>query len=246
LRAIAERTGRYDGQDEPEFEFDKNGFPVSCKVRVYRKDISRPFVGVAYFREYAQTKKDGSLTNMWGSKPRIMVAKCAEALAFRKGFPEDTAGLYIAEEEGDEKEERELNATPAQSKPSVSVSRPEAPALPAVSRTEELADKLRATRKPELVETKPSGPVPTPLAKVEAKLSESVEAMRQIQALGEKYGFTGQKMKDVLTESTGRANRSQVTLADVAKVEAALDALSNSTVMKPPDDPEPPLEDAPF
>ncbi len=63
FRAIAERTGVYDGQDEPDFEYDKSGKLLKCRVKVYRKDVPRPFVGVAHFSEYAQFKKDGSLTN---------------------------------------------------------------------------------------------------------------------------------------------------------------------------------------
>jgi len=98
LRMIAERTGLYDGQDEPEFERDAKGNPIACRVRVYRKDIARAFVGVAYFSEYAQTKKDGKLTNMWETKPHVMIAKCAEALALRKGFPEDMGGMYTDDE----------------------------------------------------------------------------------------------------------------------------------------------------
>lgn len=97
LRAVAQRTGLYDGQDEPEFEY--NGKELrSAKVRVYRKDWNRPAVGVALFDEYAQRKKDGQLTQFWREKPHIMLAKCAEALAMRKAFPEDLSGLYTPEE----------------------------------------------------------------------------------------------------------------------------------------------------
>lgn len=98
FRVIAERTGRYDGQDEPEFERGANGMPTVCRVRVYRKDWSRPAVGVAHFSEYAQTSFDGKLTQMWASKPHIMLAKCAEALALRKAFPDDLSGLYTPDE----------------------------------------------------------------------------------------------------------------------------------------------------
>lgn len=98
MRAIAERTGLYDGQDEPQFENGKNGELLCCRVRVYRKDWSRPSVGVAYFTEFAQTKRDGGLTHMWGNKPHVMLAKCAEAQAIRRAFPEDTSDLYIEEE----------------------------------------------------------------------------------------------------------------------------------------------------
>lgn len=103
LRAVAERTGVYDGQGEPVYEYDKDGKLTKCTVHVYRKDWSagRSAVGVAFFSEYAQTKKDGGLTSFWATKPHIMLAKCAEALAIRKAFPEDTSGLYVPEEMGE-------------------------------------------------------------------------------------------------------------------------------------------------
>lgn len=100
FRVIAQRTGEYDGQDEAEYELDKNGFPICARVKVYRKGISRPFVGVAYYSEYVQTKRDGSPVQMWKKMPRGQTAKCAEALAFRKAFPEDLSGLYTDDEMG--------------------------------------------------------------------------------------------------------------------------------------------------
>lgn len=102
LRSIAERTGKYDGQDDP--VYGKDDFGEFCKVRVYRKDWSagRAAVGTAYMAEFIQKKKDGTTTAFWARMPRLMLAKCAEALAIRKAFPEDTGGLYIAEEMGQE------------------------------------------------------------------------------------------------------------------------------------------------
>jgi phage recombination protein Bet len=123
LRAVAERTGVYAGQDEPEYE-ERDGKLVCCKVRVYRKDWPRPAVGVAYFEEYAQTKRDGGLTQFWATKPHIMLAKCAEALAIRKAFPEDTSGLYVAEEMGETHAEPVAPATPRPA-PAVEVLPPE-------------------------------------------------------------------------------------------------------------------------
>lgn len=98
LRAIAQRTGLYDGQDEPVFERDKEGLILSAKVCVYRKDWSRPAVGVARWSEYVQTTRDGKPTKFWDTMPHVMIGKCAEALALRKAFPEDLAGVFTDEE----------------------------------------------------------------------------------------------------------------------------------------------------
>lgn len=100
LRAIAERTGKYDGQDEPEYVVER-GKLYAAKVRVYRKDWARPVVGVAHWDEYVQTTRDGDVTQFWKRMPRVMLAKCAEAIALRKAFPEDMSGLYVPEEMGE-------------------------------------------------------------------------------------------------------------------------------------------------
>lgn len=112
FRAIAQRTGLYNGQDEAEFELDKAGRIVSCRVKVYRKDWERPAVGVAYWSEYAQMKKDGTPTAMWATKPRVMLSKCAESIALRKAFPDDLSGLYSEEERPEQPDEVEVNEAP--------------------------------------------------------------------------------------------------------------------------------------
>lgn len=95
LRAIAERTGKYNGQDEPEYGAkNQHGFPEFAKVRVYRKGWDRPVVGVAYWAEYVQTGDGGKPTRFWADMPFNQIAKCAEAQALRKAFPEDLGGLY--------------------------------------------------------------------------------------------------------------------------------------------------------
>lgn len=95
MRAVAQRTGRYNGQDEPEFgPKNQRGFPEWAKVRVYRKDWDRPAVGVAYWAEYVQTTQQGQPTKFWADMPMNQLAKCAEAQALRKAFPEDCGGLY--------------------------------------------------------------------------------------------------------------------------------------------------------
>lgn len=58
----------------------------------------RRFSHVALFAEYAQTKRDGSLTSMWATKGANQLAKCAEAGALRKAFPQDLGGMYVDDE----------------------------------------------------------------------------------------------------------------------------------------------------
>ena len=98
FRAIAEGTGKYDGQDEPEYEYDEENRLILARVRVWRKDITRPFVGVARWNEYVQTNQDGNPTATWQKMEHTMLSKCAEALAHRKAFPEPLAGLYTGDE----------------------------------------------------------------------------------------------------------------------------------------------------
>jgi phage recombination protein Bet len=103
LRAIAERTSLYAGQDEPEFVENPDGTLKFCRVRVWRKDWPRPAVGIAYWAEYVQTIRDRQTQKeipgpMWRRMPHTMLAKCAESLALRKAFPEDMSGLYSDEE----------------------------------------------------------------------------------------------------------------------------------------------------
>lgn len=105
LRALAERSGTYDGQDEPDYIYDEEGKLELVKVRIYRKGISRPFVGIAHWREFVQYAKKGEewvVNSFWKRMPHVMLSKCAEALGIRKGFPDDTSGLYIPEEMGSE------------------------------------------------------------------------------------------------------------------------------------------------
>lgn len=66
--------------------------PAGVMVTVER-DGSR-FVATATFAEY------NAGTPLWQKMPARMLAKCAEALAIRKAFPDVTSGLYATEEMG--------------------------------------------------------------------------------------------------------------------------------------------------
>lgn len=101
FRSIAVSSAHYDGQDEPEYEYDASGALALARVRIWRKGVSRPFVGVARWNEYVQTKgkgNDARPTHMWTKMEHTMLSKCAEALGLRKAFPELLSGLYSDDE----------------------------------------------------------------------------------------------------------------------------------------------------
>ena len=70
--------------------------PAAARVVVLRN--GQRFQGQATFKEYAGRKRNGELMQMWATKGALMLAKCAEALALRKAFPQDLSGLYTADE----------------------------------------------------------------------------------------------------------------------------------------------------
>jgi len=107
FRLIAERSGKYAGQDGPYWcgpdgewkdVWLSNEPPVAAKVGILRSDFSAPCWGVARFDAYSQTKKDGTLNPFWARMGDVMIAKCAEALAMRKAFPHELSGIYTADE----------------------------------------------------------------------------------------------------------------------------------------------------
>lgn len=70
--------------------------PAAAKVTVLRGNGR--FSAVALWSEYAQTFSGGDPMGLWGKMPAGQLAKCAEALALRKAFPHDLAGVYTEEE----------------------------------------------------------------------------------------------------------------------------------------------------
>jgi phage recombination protein Bet len=103
-RVKAARTGQYAGCSEPEFGPDVKQslggveitFPAWCRVTVRRivSGAVAEFTAVERWVEnYATAKRDSAQPNaMWAKRPYGQLAKCAEAQALRKGFPEIGAG----------------------------------------------------------------------------------------------------------------------------------------------------------
>jgi len=116
-RTQAAETGLYCGMTEPEWgpmkkltvqgetgPFELQGFeyPEWCKITVYRSmgnGEKASFTAIEYWEEnYAPAKRGSDVPNeMWKRRPRGQLAKCTEAQALRKAFPERT-GAPTAEE----------------------------------------------------------------------------------------------------------------------------------------------------
>lgn len=108
FRKVAEKTGKYAGQTKPEYEM-KGDQIISCSIGVKKLigNIVSETWATAYFDEYAQTTssydKQGNqtgkkLNSQWEKMPKMMISKCAEALALRKAFPDELANIYTEEE----------------------------------------------------------------------------------------------------------------------------------------------------
>jgi phage recombination protein Bet len=99
-RLVADRTQRYCPGKAPTYEYDDDGRVTSATAYVLKlaggawHEVS----AIAFWDEYAQTNKDGQPTAMWAKMPRLMLAKCAEALVLRRAFPAELSGVYTDDE----------------------------------------------------------------------------------------------------------------------------------------------------
>lgn len=139
-RTNAARTGAYAGCSEPEFgperilkfkrEVWKDGannkrmkttvdaemvYPEWCKVSVTRIVDGQPreFTAKEFWQEnYASKGDDGAPNDMWEKRPFGQLAKCTEAQALRKAFPEAVGSQPTAEEMEGKVLEGELASAP--------------------------------------------------------------------------------------------------------------------------------------
>ena len=100
MRTRAADTNEYAGSDDAVFTLgdERIEAPHTATVTVYRlvQGHLAKFTATARWAEYYPG--DGDISFMWRKMPHTMLAKCAEALALRKGFPRQLAGLYAKEE----------------------------------------------------------------------------------------------------------------------------------------------------
>ncbi len=114
-RTDAARTGRHAGTSEPEFGPDVTAtldgvtitYPAWCRVvvrRILDNGVISEFPVTERWTENYATKssKSAAPNSMWRKRPYAQLAKCAEAGALRKAFPEVGSQPTAEEAEGKE------------------------------------------------------------------------------------------------------------------------------------------------
>ena len=125
-RIQAARTGQYAGMTEPEYGPEisvKLGgvdviYPEWCRVTVKRQmaggQIAEFTANERWLENYATASKDSAAPNaMWKRRAFAQLAKCAEAQALRKAFPEVGSMPTSDEMEGKSFDEAARDVSPA-------------------------------------------------------------------------------------------------------------------------------------
>ncbi len=156
LRARADSTGLYAGNDDPVFggEPKTPGFTATATVYKLIGGQRCGFSATARWPEYCPEQN----AFMWQKMPHTMLGKCAEALALRKAFPQQLAKLYT----GDEMDQAGPPTTAGNSGNLVTAKLPPPPPPPQVQRLQEVIAQKQAPQ--------------APIDKVRAKLTEQLGA----------------------------------------------------------------------
>lgn len=128
FRLIAQRTGQYRGQIGPHWCGDDESWrevwvpnrpPTAARVGVIREGFKEPVFSVAKTSSFMQTNRDGQPTGQWANMPEVMIAKCAEAQALRRAFPEELSNIYTDDEMNQADSEGPVAQAPQRETPKV-------------------------------------------------------------------------------------------------------------------------------
>lgn len=134
-RAMAARSHKDFGSiGEPEYEYgtDKK-IPILARIKLWKKGVEQPTVAVAFWAEIAPQDLNKPEAWAWRKMPKHMLAKCAEAFALRKAYP-DLADIYTDEEmmqAGDDLSPEGREVTDLEGRPLSAPPLPEPAAFPA-------------------------------------------------------------------------------------------------------------------
>lgn len=101
LRLIAERSGNYAGNDSVKYKVKDGSKQLElAEFTVYKivHGVRCAVNATAFWDEYCPISNNGTISPMWVKMPHNQLAKCAEALALRRGWPMELSGVYIDEE----------------------------------------------------------------------------------------------------------------------------------------------------
>lgn len=115
MRAKADETGEYAPGSPTEYEYNRDGVLLFARVHVLKfvKGQMVEFSEEAAWKEFLPGQEFKQA--MWKKMPRVMLAKCAEARALRRGWPKELHGIY-AEEEMDQASDPPAGSVPVLSK----------------------------------------------------------------------------------------------------------------------------------
>lgn len=195
-RLIAQRTGKLAGLHGP-FWCGEDGQwrdvwlstdpPKAARFGVDSRDFRETVWAVALYDEYVATRYDKDSrrrvpNSQWTKRPAHMLGKCAEALALRRAFPEETAGVYTIEE----MEREQYDRRPVFVEPEAMLPEPEDYTPEADPVTGEVIDVTP--------EEEPSAPEPEPQPSIEDDQAQWEALTAAMQA----NGITSSRMKAVI------------------------------------------------